>query len=64
MFMVENVAFATAAQHNSEYFLNENVSLRIELTKMKQKVEHIAVENQQFSSQDSNTVEWKSTMLD
>jgi FtsZ-binding cell division protein ZapB len=49
---------------NSEYLLNENARLRRELVVTKQQVEHLAVENQRLLSQNSNTTEWQSTMLD
>lgn len=55
--MVENVTFSTTSHEKSEYLLNENARIWRELVVVKQWMEHLALENQQLSSQSFNTVE-------
>jgi len=62
--MVEIFSFATATQDNSEYLLNESVRLRIQPVVVKKHEEHIVEKNQQFSSRNFNTGEWKLAMYE
>ena len=48
--MAEHFSFATTTQYKSEYLMNENAWLRIELDFVEKKAEHFAVENEQLSS--------------